>query len=270
VKNLPRGHLPRALSLPGLVAVALATAAALAAAVPAWAASGTSASTVFCGDYQHVTVTSTSGTQFLVKNDNYGGYRECLANRDQRPNFKITTSGVTGAHTKPQAYPFVFLGCSWGTCAPGSTLPRKLSALRRPAATWQTSQTAKGTWNAAFDLWFGKHSMITGQANAEVMIWLGERNIPVPAHARIVSVDNARWYLVHMRACYKSRCWTYVQFRRVRPTLGVKGLRLSPFITRAEARGWIKPSWWMENIEAGFEVWRGGTGLATTSFSARA
>ena len=46
-------------------------------------------------------------------------------------------------------------------------------------------------------------------------------------------------------------------------------LRLAPFFRRAEARGWVEPGWWLENIEAGFELWQGGTGLATGSFWAQ-
>jgi hypothetical protein len=43
-----------------------------------------------------------------------------------------------------------------------------------------------------------------------------------------------------------------------------------PFIRRAERHGWIQPAWWLENIEAGFEPWQGGAGLATDWFWARA
>jgi hypothetical protein len=272
VKYPPRcSPVPTALSRSSLIAVALVTAAMLSAAVSAGAASGASTSTAtMCRSYQHITVTGSSGTQFLVKNDNYGGHGECLTNLGGGPNFRVARSSLPTFNKKVQAYPFIVLGCSWGTCSPGSSLPRKLSVLSRPAATWQTSQNAKGTWNASFDLWFGKQRMTTGQANGELMIWLSARNRTVPARTRVVTVDQVRWYLLHTRACYNGTCWNSVQFRRVRPALGVKNLQLSPFITRAEAHGWIKPSWWLENIEAGFEIWQGGTGLATDSFSARA
>jgi hypothetical protein len=52
--------------------------------------------------------------------------------------------------------------------------------------------------------------------------------------------------------------------------LRVRKLHLLPFIHRAEERGWIQPAWWLENIEAGFELWQGGAGLGTDWFWARA
>ena len=57
---------------------------------------------------------------------------------------------------------------------------------------------------------------------------------------------------------------------RVHAVAGVSGLQLAPFIKLAERFGWIRPSRWMLNIEAGFEIWSGGKGLATSSFTARA
>jgi hypothetical protein len=45
---------------------------------------------------------------------------------------------------------------------------------------------------------------------------------------------------------------------------------LKKFIAIAIRRGLIRRSWWLENIEAGFEVWRGGVGLASTRFRVHA
>jgi Glycosyl hydrolase family 12 len=254
------------LPLPGVRAAVLAGVVAVVGIGHAPTGGGAS---IMCHRYQHVTVTGASGTRFLVKNDNFGGHPECLANQDGKANFTVTKSLRLASHKKVQAYPFIMLGCSWGTCSPGGELPRRISSLSQPGVSWQTTQKAGGTWDSAFDIWFGKRSMRTGQANGELMIWLGERNRPVPARAKVVTVEHTRWYVVHARPCYNGTCWSYVQFRRVRPVLAVTDLPLAPFISRAEAHGWIKPSWWLENIEAGFEIWDGGTGLATRSFGAR-
>jgi hypothetical protein len=42
---------------------------------------------------------------------------------------------------------------------------------------------------------------------------------------------------------------------------------LRPLIADAVRRGYIKPSWYLVDVEAGFEIWRQGAGLATRSFS---
>ena len=80
---------------------------------------------------------------------------------------------------------------------------------------------------------------------------------------------GARWYFRHWRACHARACWNYLQYRRVRPTTGVSHLPLLPFIARARAHRLIRGRWWLENIEAGFELWHGGRGLATRWFWAR-
>jgi hypothetical protein len=259
-----RGAACLALAAALLVAapIAAAPARAATAAHPGWAR--------LCHRYQHVAVTTSRGAQFVVKNDNFGGHRECLVVRGRWPNFTVTHSPVPTWHAKPQAYPFILRGCSWGTCSADSGLPRRVQALRRPQATWDTTQVPHGRWDAAFDIWFGRHPMSTGQARgAELMIWLGARRIGVPARTPVVHIDHARWYLEHWRACHLGDCWNYIQFRRVQPVRRVHRLRLQPFIGRGEKRGWIRPGWWLENIEAGFELWQGGRGLATDRFWAR-
>jgi hypothetical protein len=243
---------------------------ALAATAPRAATAPHSGRASLCRRYQHLAVTTAQGGHFVVKNDNFGGNRECLSVRRRWPNFTVTHSPVPRWHVKPQAYPFILRGCSWGTCSADSGLPRRVSALRRPEATWDTTQVRHGRWDAAFDIWIGRHPMTTGQARgAELMIWLGARRIGVPARTPVVRIDHARWYLLHWRACHLGDCWNYFQFRRARPVLGVRHLPLLPFIRRGEERGWVSRGWWLENIEAGFELWQGGRGLATDWFWAR-
>jgi len=263
---------------PAVPAQAAATSAAATPPAATSAAATPPAATVahvristLCKRYQHFAVATAQGTHFVVKNDNYGGQWECLAIRGERPNFTVAQSQLPTWHAKPQAYPFILRGCSWGTCsAPDGNLPRQVFALRRPVATWYTTQVATGEWDAAFDTWFGTRRMTTGQADgAEMMIWLSARRVKVPPHTKILHVGHLRWYLLHWRACHAGTCWNYIQFRRVWPVLRARKLRLLPFIHRAEKRGWIQPAWWLENIEAGFELWQGGTGLATDWFWSR-
>jgi hypothetical protein len=265
------GRLARAAPVPmSLAMAAVAVLAAQPSASAARAAPAQQPHKTMCKRYQHTTVRTGAGARFVVKNDNFGHRRLCLAVSGGWPNFTVSRSSVRSRHSDPQAYPFVLRGCSWGTCSPGSGLPRRVSALRRPGATWYTSQRAGGTWDAAFDIWFGRHRLRTGQARgAELMIWLNARGLGVPSRARVVHLAGTRWYLQHWRACHRGGCWNYLQFRRVRPVTGVHGLRLMPFIHHAEARHLIKRQWWLENIEAGFELWHGGAGLATKWFWAR-
>ena len=43
----------------------------------------------------------------------------------------------------------------------------------------------------------------------------------------------------------------------------VRNLDLWPLVAYAASRGYIQDSWYLISVESGFELWRGGVGLAT-------
>jgi Glycosyl hydrolase family 12 len=255
---------------PLLVLVVIACLAGLAApASPARAASPAPRVTTLCRERAYTTVTSAGGGHYVVKNDNYGGQPECLRNAGRRPNFVVTKSRAYSFGAEVMAYPFVLYGCSWGLCTRGSHLPAPVRTVRRATASWSFTATAKGRWNAAFDIWFGRHrSARNGQATgAELMVWLNARDYPA-LHSRVIRVDHRRWYVLHWVASHDGRQWNYIQVRAAAPTSRVRGLSLLPIIRRVEKMGLVSRTWWLLNIESGFEIWHGGRGLATKWFSA--
>jgi hypothetical protein len=224
---------------------------------------------VMCGHLQHIAVSDGAGRGYIVKNDNYGRMPECLGNSGLAPNFQVLSSAAASTSNAVMAYPEIYTGCSWGICSPGSVLPLPLSQVGQPEVSWRTGQNAPGRWDAALDIWFDPEPIMTGQATgAEMMIWLNARNYPRPPRGRIARVDGQRWYLWRSVARHDGASWHYLQFRLVRPATQIRRLAIGPFIRLGEALRWIRPQWWLLNIEAGFEIWRGGTGLATWSFSA--
>jgi cellulose 1,4-beta-cellobiosidase len=50
----------------------------------------------------------------------------------------------------------------------------------------------------------------------------------------------------------------------------VSGLDLMAFFNDAAGRGSLETSWYLIDIEMGFEVWTGGEGLGISNFSASA
>ena len=153
-------------------------------------------------------------------------------------------------------------------------MPIRVAKIGHPVTTWHTRQGAAGNWNAAYELWFGKHAMTTGQADgAELMIWINRHGTccHLIRHAPIVRLAGHRYYLMHWRPCSRKWhiCFNYIQFRLVHPTWRVDNLRLAPFIHKAEQLKLVRPWWFMENVGAGFEIWKGGKGLATTRFDMR-
>lgn len=238
------------------------------AASPA-AASGTAVT--LCENRGHRIVYS-SGRAYVVRNAYWEGNRAmCIRNYGGRPDFTVTSPPGADPRGSVSAYPDIFRGCLWNICSPDAGIPIRLSNIRRLSSTWHTRQPASGSWNAAYDLWLGKRRMVTGQADgAELMIWLNRHGkcCALARNSSMVRVDGYRFRLTHWR--HHSRqfgvSWNYVQFRLVHPRRRVDHLRLQPFITRAIKRGLVRSSWWLENVTAGFEIWRGGTGLRTTDF----
>lgn len=223
-----------------------------------------------CSDLGHVTVHNHRHVRFVVRNDNFGGRSECLKNHAMMPNFKVTRSAADAHGPESLAFPDIFIGCNWGICSPDTTLPARVSRVRRAETSWYTRQRASGIWNVAYDIWFNKTPITSGQANgAEIMIWLNAHHFPPPRWAPIVWEDHARYYFVHWRPYRHGVSWNYMQFRRVHPARSVTHLRLEPFMQTAERMGLLKPRWYLLNIEAGFEIWSGGRGLATNWFWAR-
>jgi hypothetical protein len=259
------------LALAAIPAVGILTAAALGGAVPVSAAQAPVRVkiTTICKEHNYRVVTGTGHKKYVIENGNFGGRPECITNRGLRPNFTITRSGADSTGPEVDAYPFALFGCSWKVCTPGSGLPARVSAVRSASASWYLRAKAAGRWNAAFDVWFGRHrSAINGQARgAELMIWLNAGDYPaVPS--RVIRVDHRRWYVYHWVTSHDGAHWNYIQVRAVRPVSHVRGLALLPIIARVEKMGLIRPRWWLLNIESGFEIWHGGRGLQTTWFAA--
>ena len=262
---VPRHRTARTLLIGLLAAVAVPAGAQVAGAAPG---KKPTASPSLCRQYEHVAVKAPKGAEYVVRNDFWGTRRMCLKNSRLRPNFRVTKTSANKIHGNVMSFPYIFRGCSSGVCSRKGRLPARVTKLRYPKATWHAATRASGQWNAALELWFAKRKIHGGQANgAELMIWINTRNVP-RASKRIVWVDHTRWYLAKWRAKGHGRSWNYIQFRRVSRRRSVTNLKLWPFIKKAEQKHWIRPWYWMLNIEAGFEIWRGGKGLGTKAFSA--
>jgi hypothetical protein len=222
-----------------------------------------------CAQRGYHAVTSSRGKQYVMKNDNYGGRSECITHRRHQVGFTVTRSGASSHGLAAMAYPFVLYGCSWGTCSKRSGLPAPVSHVRKATASWSFTGRAPGKWAAAIDVWFGKQrSAWRHQAQGtELMIWLNAGQFP-PRRAEIVRIGHRRWYVHHWTARIGRAQWNYVQIRAVRPVTSVHKLAIRPIVARVERMGLVRPNWWMLNIESGFEIWHGGRGLASHSFSA--
>ena len=225
-----------------------------------------------CRRYQHVVAFDAHGAGLVVRNDNYGGLRECLANVNRRANFAVASSAARRDRREPAAFPNIFYGCSWHVCSPSTRLPRRLSRLRNPVTSWYTDGRPPGRWDVAYDIWFARRRSTGGQdRGAEIMLWLRTKGLGGPTAAHSLLIDRRRWQLQHWTTTNPASGdhWPLIIFWMIHPRSHVTHLALMPFFRRVEGLGLLRRSYWLTAVEAGFEVWRGGTGLRTTSFSVR-
>jgi Glycosyl hydrolase family 12/Cellulose binding domain len=209
------------------------------------------------------------GGVYMVQNNEWGsGAPECVA-VGARGGFTVSKSAIANSPGgSPGGYPSIYRGCHWGLCTPRSGLPVQASKLLSPGTvttSWATAQPGTGSYDVAYDIWFNKTPTTSGQPNgAELMIWINH-NGPVEPYGSQASTATigGRSYQVW----FGQQGWNTISYSMVPGTTSVRDLDIGQFVADAIHRGWIQKSWYLIDVEAGFEIWQGGAGLATDSFA---
>jgi cellulose 1,4-beta-cellobiosidase len=209
------------------------------------------------------------GGVYTVQNNEWGsGAVECLA-AGGPGGFTVTRSAIANSTSgAPGGYPSIYRGCHWGACTPRSGLPVPVSRLLSPGTvttTWATAQPRTGAYDVAYDIWFNRAPRTSGQPDgAELMIWLNH-NGPVQPFGSQVSTAaiGGRPYDVW----FGKQAWNTITYSMVTGATSVRDLDIGQFAADALRRAYIQKSWYLTDVEAGFELWQGGAGLATDSFA---
>jgi cellulose 1,4-beta-cellobiosidase len=229
-------------------------------------ASGSPAGAVALCNSQRLAV---DGGVYTVQNNEWGsGAAECVAVGGPG-GFTVTRSAIANsASGAPGGYPSIYRGCHWSACTPRSGLPIPVSRLLSPGTvttTWATAQPGTGAYDVAYDIWFNRAPGTSGQPDgAELMIWLNHNGPVRPFGSKVsTAVIGDRSYDVW----FGKQAWNTISYSMVRGTTSVRDLDIGQFATDALRRGYIGKSWYLIDVEAGFELWQGGAGLTTDSFA---
>ncbi|MEU6854671.1 cellulose binding domain-containing protein [Actinacidiphila alni] len=175
-------------------------------------------------------------------------------------NFNLPTNGA------PATYPSLFKGCHWGDCTPNSGLPIQVNKLGSAVSSWSTVQPASGAYDVAYDLWINSTPTTAGQPDGtEIMIWLNSRGgvQPFGGKTGTSSAAGHGWDVWTGR----QTSWKIISYVLQGGGTSLSGLDVKALIDDAVSRGSVDPAHYLIDAEAGFEVWQGGQGLATTDFS---
>ena len=216
--------------------------------------------------------TPVEGGAYIVQNDEWNSTAaECITT-DGHAQFTVASSAIREpASGDPGGYPSIYSGCSAGVCTAGNKMPIQVSRLKSGMITssWVTTQPPDGAYDVAYDIWFNRAHATSGAPDGgELMIWLAHRGgsqiapggAPV-AHVAIGGYAYTIW--LWTSAAGQDRI-SYVMDHPVR---SVRDFDVSGVAADAARRGYLSATSYLLNVQAGFEIWQGGRGLGTKSFS---
>jgi hypothetical protein len=269
----------RSLSLTAasLAAVAAATATITAASVataPGARASTTSARAARSQQLCNDAAASVSGGAYTVQNNEWGSSQAKCITTSGTAGFRVTSSQIDNTTDgAPGGYPSIYAGCHWGSCTTGglTATPVPVSALTpgMVTSTYVTSVPASGAFDDSYDIWLNQQPREAGAPNGlEVMIWIDhEGGIGPAGHVTDPGVRiGDHIYKVWWNPGANGSPGT-VSYVMIDPVTSVRGLDIGSVIADAAHRGYASPSWYLVDVEAGFEIWQGGTGLDVSQFS---
>ena len=205
-----------------------------------------------------------AGGEYTLQNNIWGADTPQCISPVGTTGFKIDSAGHANFGGLPAAYPSVFKGCHWEDCTADSGMPLRVSEINDALFSWSFNTISGDTWNAVAEAWFKTNATPGPPDGAELMLWFDHNGSVQPGgvFTGTVALAGATWEVWFT----DSPGWNFVTYRRTVPANSA-ALDLKPFIDDARRRGYIDPNWYLMDMEAGFEVWRGGAGLQVNGFS---
>ena len=244
----------RALAAAGILAAGTITAFVVAG--PA------SADTQICQQYGSTTI----GGRYVVMNNRWGTTAEQCINVTST-GFEITSQRGTGNTSgAPVSYPAIYAGCHYTNCSPGTNLPAQVGSISSIPSSITYRYVSGATYDAAYDIWLDPTPKKDGVNQVEIMIWFNRQGQiqPIGSRTATATIGGRTWEV-----------WTgnnggndVVSY--VAPSaISSWSFNVLDFINDTKNRSRVTNSWYLTSMQAGFEPWIGGAGLAVTQFSAQ-
>ncbi|MEU6281767.1 cellulose binding domain-containing protein [Streptomyces sp. NPDC047028] len=248
-------HRGRAHALFGALLTSLVAMAALLTA-----ATASHADTTLCEQFGSTTIQG----RYVVQNNRWGtSATQCITVTDS--GFRIAQAdGSVPTNGAPKSYPSVYNGCHYTNCSPGTNLPARLSSISSAPTGISNSYVSGAAYDAAYDIWLDPTPRTDGVNRTEVMVWFnhvgGVQPVGSPTGSAIVagrswqvwSGNNGSNDVLSFVAPSAIDSWNF---------------DVMDFVRQAVSRGLAQDDWYLTSVQAGFEPWQNGAGLAVSSFS---
>ncbi|MFH9174885.1 GH12 family glycosyl hydrolase domain-containing protein [Streptomyces albogriseolus] len=254
--------MPRLRHHPGTLravsAALLTTLAALAALLTATAPA--QADTTICEQYGSTVIQG----RYVVQNNRWGtSATQCVTATDS--GFRVTQAdGSVPTNGAPKSYPSVFNGCHYTNCSPGTALPARISDISSAPSSISYSYVADAVYNASYDIWLDPTPRTDGVNRTEIMIWFNRVGPiqPIGSQVGTATVAGRTWEV------WSGGNGTNDVLSFVAPSaISSWSFDVMDFVRATVARGMADSDWYLTSVQAGFEPWQNGAGLAVNSFS---
>jgi hypothetical protein len=224
------------------------------------AASPSRADTTICEEFGSTTIQG----RYVVQNNRWGtSATQCISVTDS--GFRIVQAdGSVPTNGAPKSYPSVFNGCHYTNCSPGTNLPARLNTIASAPSNISYSYVSGAVYDAAYDIWLDPTPRTDGVNRTEIMIWLNRVGSVQPVGSQVGSatVAGRQWQV------WSGNNGTNDVLSFVAPSaIDSWNFDVMDFVRQAVSRGLAQDNWYLTSIQAGFEPWQNGAGLAVTSFS---
>lgn len=256
-----------------------------------------------CNPPGPASVHSILSNTYVIANNAFGepsAGQQCI-NWQNAGVFSVATDTSAGALI---GYPHIMQGQFFGEGPTTSSgLPIQVSAINTWPISWSISgTTASGQWDAAIEFWMttSRPNGSGGQPDgAELMIWLNTQSNNLPGGLPVIGQVFIGGILWDVRASSwpagNPLSWNYIAYYPQSPDPSVPSggnitsvnMDFAPFFRDAETRTAISghgakgqcaqgtqgpgycvyPNWWVTTVQAGFELFSGGVGLTSNSFT---
>ncbi|MEU6287859.1 cellulose binding domain-containing protein [Streptomyces sp. NPDC046988] len=252
---------PQVRSLRGLLSALIATLASFAAvAALVAAAPPAQADTTICEPFGTTTIQG----RYVVQNNRWGSSAtQCVTATDS--GFRVTQAdGSVPTNGAPKSYPSVFNGCHYTTCSPGTSLPARLNTVSSAPSSISYGFVGDAVYNASYDIWLDPTPRTDGVNQTEIMIWFNRVGPiqPIGSPVGTATVGGRTWEV------WSGGNGSNDVLSFVAPSaISSWSFDVMDFVRATVARGLAGNDWYLTSVQAGFEPWQNGAGLAVNSFS---